>query len=188
MTVLEKSSRNYIHTENNTKAGVVIVGYQGIGKSTLAKTYDKVIDLESSNYYVHGQRPIEWEYMYANTAMHLASQNKIVFVSSHAKVREYLRQMYLESPSNVYLFSVVPAIHLENQWLDKLRCRFQETSLDKDYRAYMNALDCYRNNIIDIIESPIECIQIDSIDYDLQTILNYKFSSCGLNRRGVIIN
>ena len=177
-----------IQTEIDTTVGVIISGYQGIGKSTLAIKCDKVIDLESSSYYVHGQRPLDWEYMYANAAIHIALQHKVVFVSSHSKVRNYLKQLCSEHEYPIHLFSVVPDINLEDLWIDKLRCRFQSTLLDKDYRAYMNALDNYRNNILDILQDSVECIQICSMDYDLREVLNDAFSIHGLDLKEVGIN
>jgi len=35
---------------------MIVIGYQGIGKSTLSKTNDKYIDLESGNFFVDGTR------------------------------------------------------------------------------------------------------------------------------------
>lgn len=35
---------------------MIIIGYQGIGKSTLAKNSLKYIDLESGNFWINGER------------------------------------------------------------------------------------------------------------------------------------
>jgi ABC-type phosphate/phosphonate transport system ATPase subunit len=43
-----------------SEQGIIIVGYQGIGKSTLAYHNKRVIDLESSNFFVNGERSKDW--------------------------------------------------------------------------------------------------------------------------------
>lgn len=39
---------------------MIIIGYQGIGKSSVAKEDYKYIDLESSNFWVDGNRPNDY--------------------------------------------------------------------------------------------------------------------------------
>jgi ABC-type proline/glycine betaine transport system ATPase subunit len=58
--------------------GKVVVGYQGIGKSTLAFHNNRVIDLESSNFFVDGERPANWHIIYCNIARALCKQGYIV--------------------------------------------------------------------------------------------------------------
>ena len=57
--------------------GVIISGYQGIGKSTLSRNYSCFIDLESSNFFVtnsNGEtvREENWYKVYGNIALSLA--------------------------------------------------------------------------------------------------------------------
>jgi ABC-type antimicrobial peptide transport system ATPase subunit len=47
---------------------MIIIGYQGIGKSTLARKSKGFIDLESSSFYVNGKRPTDWHYYYNRIA------------------------------------------------------------------------------------------------------------------------
>lgn len=54
--------------------GFIVVGYQGIGKSTLANSGNgKYIDLESSNFFVDNNRASNWATIYANIAESLAN-------------------------------------------------------------------------------------------------------------------
>ena len=54
---------------------MIICGYQGIGKSTIAgQLY--TIDLESSNFYIDGKRDEKWYKVYANFARHLSEQGE----------------------------------------------------------------------------------------------------------------
>lgn len=54
--------------------GQIVVGYQGVGKSTLAYHNRSVIDLESSNFFVDGKRDEKWYIPYCNIARSLARQ------------------------------------------------------------------------------------------------------------------
>ena len=79
---------------------MIITGYQGIGKSTLASKYDKIIDLESSSFWkteeVYGvekrTRPDDWYVYYCQIALDLSKHGYTVFVSCHPKVREFLKK------------------------------------------------------------------------------------------------
>lgn len=149
--------------------GVVVVGYQGIGKSTLARERSKFVDVESSCFRIGSERPKDWYIYYCNVALHLAEQGRIAFVSSHAEVRNYLNSIPL--PESVQIACCVPSVDLEQLWIAKLENRYQTSGLDKDFRALMNAKDRYRSNVLEIMNSfDCRCV-IHTIDYKLYDVL-----------------
>ena len=105
---------------------MIIIGYQGIGKSTLAGRNCRYIDLESSCFWINGKRPDDWYLYYCSIAEHLSKQGYIVFVSSHEVVRTRLEW----SCEDVVI--VYPSIELNDYWISKLEKRYTETKLDKD--------------------------------------------------------
>lgn len=139
---------------------MIIIGYQGIGKSTLAGQAG-CIDLESGNFWVDGKRDEKWYIPYCNIAEHLSSQGYTVFVSSHEVVRNQLK----DSKEAVYI--VCPSLELKDEWIQKLKERYERTQLEKDYKAYMNAADRYTENITELLNSGIKCYPIQSMDYNL---------------------
>lgn len=144
---------------------MIIIGYQGIGKSTLAGKY-KYIDLESGNFWHNGIRQDNWYVFYCKIAEHLSQQGYNVFVSSHEVVRNCLRKY-----SNEQLCVVFPSVELKDKWIDKLKKRFESTKLEKDYKAWMNAEDRYTENINELKNSGISYIEIKDINYSLEDIL-----------------
>lgn len=150
---------------------MIVIGYQGIGKSTLASRNLKYIDLESSNFWFDDAetkqrvRHSNWYEMYCNVAEDLSRQGYIVFVSSHQPVRERL------SKSEEYVITCVPSLDLKEQWLEKLHIRFKESGLEKDYKAYMNALDRFTENITEIINSGFDALVINDMHYDLRNLI-----------------
>ena len=146
---------------------MIITGYQGIGKSTIAGKND-IIDLESSNFWHKKQRSKHWYIYYCNIAEHLSKQGYIVFVSSHEVVRKRLRKYCKES-----VYSVFPAVDLKNEWIKKLTERYERTKLEKDFKALMNARDCYEENIKEIQRAGFKYFEIRNMDYRLQDIVDY---------------
>ena len=144
---------------------MIIVGYQGIGKSTLAGKFN-CIDLESSNFWVDGKRSDDWYKIYCSIAVNLSQQGFIVFTSSHEVVRNELSK-YGERTVVVY-----PAVALKDQWIDKLRVRYEATGLEKDFKALANAEDRYEDNINELKHCNLECFEITDIDYDLRSIID----------------
>lgn len=146
---------------------MIIVGYQGIGKSTLANKQNNFIDLESGNFWVDGKRDEKWYVPYCAIAAHLSSQGFNVFVSSHEVVRKELAKY-----PDVKKAVVCPAISLKNQWIKKLNTRYKESGLEKDYKAWKNAEDRYEENITEILseEGFIQFI-IHDMEYDLEHII-----------------
>lgn len=139
---------------------MIIIGYQGIGKSTWAgvKGY---IDLESSNFWHDGKRPDDWYIYYCNIADHLSSQGYKVFVSSHAEVREYLKY------SSELVVSVVPSQDLKDEWIAKLEHRQDLYPSEKNYKALAKARECYTKDVKDIILSGYPTCMLHEMDYTL---------------------
>jgi hypothetical protein len=145
---------------------MIVIGYQGIGKSTLAGRDHRFIDLESSNFWVDGERAHDWYKPYCQIAEHLSQQGYIVFTSSHKVVRDRL----VDSQEPVVV--VYPAPELKTAWVEKLCDRYHRTGLDKDYKAYMNAEALYDENIQELATCSIPFkLKLTEIDYDLEASL-----------------
>lgn len=145
---------------------MIVIGYQGIGKSSLAGRDHKYIDLESGNFWVDGKRTDDWYKPYCQIAEHLSQQGYIVFTSSHEVVRNQLMN------SNEVVVLVYPSLKLKNLWIDKLENRYRETGLKKDYKALMNAKDRYDENIQELADSHFNFkLELIDSEYDLEASL-----------------
>ena len=152
--------------------GKVVVGYQGVGKSTLAFHNNRVIDLESSNFFVDSERPANWHIIYCNIARALCKQGYIVCILSHKEVRKELARHPASKQVIVY-----PTRALKDAWIAKLRYRYEETQSMKDFKALKNAEDCFDENIADLEnQEGFDKIGFATMDYNLADILE-------LNRR-----
>lgn len=140
---------------------MIIIGYQGIGKSTLSGEDVNYIDLESGNFWVDGKRVDDWYKPYCKIAEHLSRQGYRVFVSSHECVRNTLKD------SKEQVVCCIPSVHLKEQWLERLRKRYESDMSEKNYKAYMNAVDRYEDNIMEIQFSGFPTVILTSMDYDL---------------------
>lgn len=148
---------------------MIIIGYQGIGKSTLGQEHKGYIDLESSSFYVNGERAADWYIPYCQVAEHLSKQGYVVFTSSHEEVRNFLKD------SEEKVCCCFPNLDLRDQWVEKLRHRYCNTNLEKDYRAYINAVHCYSDDITALVYSGFQNIVIDSLDYTLEKVIRFAF-------------
>ena len=144
---------------------MIIIGYQGIGKSTLANKNNNYIDLESGNFWYNGERPENWYIYYCNIAEHLSKQNYNIFVSSHEVIRERLKN------SSEIVICIYPSIFLADQWIEKLRQRYNTTLLLKDYKAWKNAENRYHANISELMMCGIPHVEINSLNYDLKKLI-----------------
>lgn len=144
---------------------MIIIGYQGIGKSTLANGEKSYIDLESSIYFHDGVRPENWHIFYCKTAEYLSKQGYDVFVSSHKPVRDYL----LDSKEHTII--ICPNKSLKTEWISKLENRYHSTLKDKDFRAWQNAIQKYDENIDDLMNCGFPVISINSMEYNLKSLI-----------------
>ena len=122
---------------------MIIIGFPGIGKSTLASNNDKFVDLESSYFKPLNNRNDDWVIDYCKLAEILSKNGRIVFVSSHRAVRDYLAKM----DTSETVACIFPSERIKEQWVKKLEDRYVESGLDKDYRAFIRARDRYDDDI-----------------------------------------
>jgi hypothetical protein len=80
---------------------MIICGYAGVGKSTLAKGYVGIMDLESTPF------EKDWE-RYAKCAIHYHKNGYIVLVSCHKEIRERILSMLAGDNTNVC--TIVPNV------------------------------------------------------------------------------
>lgn len=148
---------------------MIVIGYQGIGKSSLAGRNNRFIDLESGNFWVDGKRADDWYKPYCQIAEHLSQQGYIVFTSSHEVVRKQLEN------SSETIVVAYPCIDLKDAWIEKLERRYAESGLEKDYKALMNAKDRYEENIKELIEychkHHAHRLALIMMNYDLEAAL-----------------
>ena len=151
---------------------MIVVGYQGIGKSTLAGKQD-CIDLESSNFWVKDVRPDNWARIYCNIAEHLSAQGYTVFTSSHSAVRDIFSEDIISGRSHEKIYCIFPSPELKSHWIVKLKRRYDKSKSDKDRKAYLNALDRYEDNIRELSEwSYAEPVMLTDMTYSLSTIID----------------
>ena len=147
---------------------MIIIGYPGIGKSTLAFHRMECIDLESSifNIDANGSKPDGWERSYCLAAIELSRQGYTVFVSSHRDVVDFLKPL---NAHDVYI--VCPSKKLKKDWLNKLRLRALTTHSAKDIRAYNRAESHYDEDIDYLESSSLLYKEITEMNYDLEEIV-----------------
>ena len=142
---------------------MIYIGYQGIGKSSISGK-NNCIDLESGNFWIEGNRANDWYKIYVNIAEHLSNQGYKVFMSSHKVIRKELNNRGIE------FTAIYPSLKLKEQWIDRLQRRYDSSQLEKDYKALMNAKDCYEENIKDLAGER-NTIIITDINYDLSNLV-----------------
>lgn len=148
---------------------MILIGYQGIGKSTLAYKNNNYIDLESSNFYHNDKRPDNWYIYYCNIATSLSIQGFDIFVSSHEVVRNRLKK-YNKIITPIYC--IYPSLELKDDWIKKLEDRYNKDKNEKNYKAWMNAVNRYEENILEIMNSGFGNIEITSMYYNLENLID----------------
>ena len=149
---------------------MIICGYPGIGKSSLASKTNNVIDLCVEDFYVNGERSPDWIKMYCKIAISLSNQNFIVFVSTHPEVIQTLLD-YVP-----FLCIIHPDIKLKGFWVQKLYTRYLDDKSDKNLRAYKRVSNYYFEDI-EAIENTYKdiprckIIDIQNMDYNLYDIV-----------------
>jgi hypothetical protein len=130
---------------------MIIIGYPGVGKTTLAGRYDKYIDLESSNWNSpNNTKPDMWWWSYGKVAEDLSRQGYRVFVSCHPSVQKYFEE------SNEYVMLLYPSLELKEEWVKRVSDRYDRDRSMKNLAALNNVELYYDKQIKALNNSPFE--------------------------------
>lgn len=147
---------------------MIIIGYQGIGKSTCCSERTEFIDLESSSFWVDGKRDPNWHIVYAQIAEHLSKQGYVVFTSSHQALRDYLRNS-IEQVVEIY-----PSLELKEKWLRRLKYRLITNPSEKNKRAFEGAVNYYNDNIKSFMTDRDHSMYLElrTVNYKLEDVVD----------------
>lgn len=130
---------------------MIIIGYPGVGKSTLAGRYKEYIDLESSNWNSpDNTKPDMWWWSYGKVAEDLSRQGYRVFVSCHPSVQKYFEE------SNEYVMVLYPSLELKEEWIKRVADRYDRDRSMKNLAALNNVELYYDKQISSLNNSPFE--------------------------------
>ena len=150
--------------------GVIVIGYTGIGKTTQAKEDNLFVDLESSCFKLAGDDRFDrWYMVYCAQAINIAEQGRIVLVSSHEEVRQYLTNIPM--PEGVVVLACYPNMNLKYEWIDRLHDRYKNDSTEKNFRAYANVEDNFDSNIEDMMNCKCPKVVINQMGYSLKKLI-----------------
>ena len=161
---------------------MIIFGYQGIGKSSLANspTGALYIDLESSMFRtpMHPERSEDWFQAYGNIVCDLDKQGKFVFSACHQQIRDYIASE--KNIKGVVAAICYPSLELREEWLYRLRQRWMDTQLPKDKAALDFAEASYSSSIKALDkDTDYDHIILHNMNYNLMNIFisyyNYKY-------------
>ena len=144
---------------------MILIGYPGVGKTSLAGRYNQFIDLESSYFNdSFGEKRPGWFITYCRIAEDLSRQGYRVFVSCHKEVQEYF------SKSNEYVIVLYPALELKEQWFDRVKRRFENDPSMKNKKAMENVERYWDIQINSLRNSPFENkLVLGDMNYTLDT-------------------
>lgn len=156
---------------------MIILGYPGIGKTTLSGQYARVfnspiIDLESScmRRGPDNERDELWYESYANIAIDLHLQGFFVLCSCHKPLRNYLKQKAgkVRGFRKKDLVLCYPERALADKWISRLQDRYTQTKSIKDKNALNFAKDHYVDSISELLnDHSINHLALYHMDYSL---------------------
>ena len=143
---------------------MIIFGYPGIGKTTIAKDDYRFIDLDSGDPLIHGKyfRKKNWEEDYCNTALLLHKQGYFVFVSTHPEVIDRI----VGKTKDVCV--VFPDISLRKEWVRRLRARYDDRKDRQTHNAWKRASEHFDNDIYSLNSEKCAKIRIPNMDFNVK--------------------
>lgn len=151
---------------------MLICGYPGIGKSTLAKKRDDIIDLESHNFgrIIDGEfkKYDGWWESYCRVAADLHNQGYIVLLANYMGICKWLKE------HEYTVYGIYPGIEVKDYWLEKCKARWDASKSPKDERAYERVKDHFNEDIgINNGKFGLRGYMIRDKDYSLESIIEY---------------
>ena len=161
--------------------GLIICGYPGIGKSSIAG-WNNCIDLESSYFSFRNGAPQkfnEWVPQYCRVAMDLAKQGYTVLTSTHEQVIKYFiehAQGTELSPSLLGVAVFCPDYRHKPEWIERLNNRLCQDATDrlstdilqKDLRALKRIMEHFDEDIDFLYNCGLSVYIPSYMDYDLK--------------------
>ena len=95
-----------------------------------------------------------------------------MFTSSHEVVRNYLKKI-ATAEDKKSIFVCYPDKELKTAWVHRLKERYEDSGLDKDYKAWKNAEDRFDENIDELHHSGFKIIHLDIMAYNLAEEIAY---------------
>ena len=118
---------------------MIISCYPGVGKTKLAEMRVDIVDLDSSLF----KKDFEhWEELYLKVATALSDQGYVVLVSAHEEVRKWLLRNSKEKFGEIF-----PCAELYDEWVSRLRKRWEEDKTDENHRSYWRCKLNYYSDI-----------------------------------------
>lgn len=146
--------------------GLIICGYPGVGKTSIAGRQN-CIDLESSlfSYDVDGDPldPNIWVSRYCAVAIDLAMQGYTVLTSTHARVIDGFENSDDQQKIPKVIFC--PRLNMKEAWTQRLKDRYQRNPSEKNWRAYEHVLKHF-DKIVFLSGSTLPCFSPKDMDYD----------------------
>ena len=161
------------------KQGIIICGFPGIGKSSIAG-WNNCIDLESSNFsriengYISSgpvRVSFDWASLYCELAVQLASQGYTVLTSTHSKVIDIFTAcenngMWTDTVVGAVIFC--PHVHWKDEWIERLKKRYDKDPSGKNARALYFASYQWDKIYSLVTNETLPVVQPDSVQYDLK--------------------
>lgn len=155
---------------------MIIIGYPGIGKSSLSTSATGYIDLDSSNFWRwedgNRVRDKNWYIAYCNIAVYLSKQGHKVFVCADEDVQKKLKEMSGSKDFKEEIIYCVPALELKDKWVEKLENRYNESHSIEDLAALNHVGTSYEKDLEYIMNSGLPVVKIRYMDYSLEKLLN----------------
>lgn len=140
---------------------MIIVGFPGVGKTSVCAGRNWYVDMESSDY----RKYDGWQVGYVDAAARISRVGATVFTSSHKEVRDELARRQPE----VTVCEVFPApsAEMEKLWIKRLGDRLEKDPSAKNLAAYLHVRAHYMEAVNDMMSDEIrEKIVLDSRNCD----------------------
>lgn len=168
---------------------MIVIGYYGLGKSSVCSENPGFIDLESKYFreegsWLGGNSKVGLD-RYIWLIEDLNAAGKTVFVSSLKEVRKAIFESK-KIDSFLEVAYIYPDLNLKDEWLSRLYNRWKESSLQKDWLAYERATREYptvikemkeeKGNLLDyvITKDNIEDFDLKKAVLELEDILDMR--------------
>lgn len=152
---------------------MIVIGYPGIGKSTMSGVLSGFVDLESSNFRDLGER---WYVKYVDVGFDLHRQGFSVLLSSHREVVDFIGSLKLKYGCQATVVVCFPDVP-HKDWEERLEKRYLEEPSDKNRRAY-ERVSSQQRYLDDVCWLASACklygftaVRITDLDYDLRELI-----------------